>query len=99
MAKILKEIKYHRYEVYIRVAYVPDHITIGDLAELIRTIKYVAIVRPYTHDEDKGFVVFRLRVTTPLDINDTLAHLNREAKREIPIIRQIKYSPESIKRK
>tara|TARA_R110000822_G_scaffold24150_12_gene73899 strand:- start:13370 stop:13684 length:315 start_codon:yes stop_codon:yes gene_type:complete len=96
LIKLLNEIKFYMYQTLVYVEF-DDSTNITDVAQLIRSVKYVTVVNNKTDKEDlepRGLLEIKVVTTKPG--TETFELVRAEALKLIPELKKFKYSTKQL---
>ncbi len=95
---ILNEIQYKMYQTYVYVEF-DDSTNITDIAQIIRSMKYVAVVNNKTNKEDlkpRGLLLVKAVTTKPGE--ETFELIKKESLGTIPELKKFVYSVKRLEK-
>ena len=95
LKNILSEGNFSIYRLNIRISYA-DSVTVEDLADMVRAIPGVLIVKTITHKEEGGIAFFQVKILTSKKPEEAILKLSRGATRLIPSIKKLDVSKKSL---
>jgi hypothetical protein len=95
---LLNEITYSMYQTLVYVEFA-DTTNITDIAQIIRSMKYVTVVNNKTDKEDlnpRGLL--QLKVVTTKPGQETFELIKKESLAQIPELKKFKYSVKQLQK-
>jgi ABC-type amino acid transport substrate-binding protein len=96
LTDLLNEIQFYMYQTLVYVEF-SDTTNITDIAQLIRSVKYVTVVNNKTDKEDlepRGLLEIKVVTTKPGQ--QTFEEVRAEALKLIPELKKFKYSTKQL---
>lgn len=96
LTQLLKEIQFSMYQTLVYVEF-DDTTNITDIAQLIRSVKYVTVVNNKTDKEDlepRGLL--EIKAVTTKTGTETFEAVRAEALKMIPELKKFKYSTKQL---
>jgi hypothetical protein len=98
LTDLLNEVTYSMYQTLVYVEF-SDTTNITDIAQIIRSMKYVTVVNNKTDKEDlnpRGLL--QLKVVTTKPGQETFEVIKRESLAQIPELKKFKYSVKQLQK-
>ena len=98
LTQLLKEIQFSMYQTLVYIEF-DDSTNITDVAQLIRSVRYVTVVNNKTDKEDlepRGLLEIKAVTTKPGA--ETFESIRAEALKTIPELKKFKYSTKQLRK-
>jgi hypothetical protein len=98
LTDLLNEVTYSMYQTLVYVEF-SDTTNITDIAQIIRSMKYVTVVNNKTDKEDlnpRGLL--QLKVVTTKPGQETFEIIKKESLAQIPELKKFKYSVKQLQK-